>query len=220
MAKILIVEDDEGMSDILRQCLSRLNHTVEQVYDGNTASDYLRTYKYDLMVVDWNLPGLSGPELCKLCKRDHANTSVIMLTAKSAIRDKLDGYNAGADEYMTKPFEVEEFTARVRALLRRSGAVGMRKLSYKELTLEPESGKATRGERQFSLPPKELELLEVLIQSPGKYFSTEGLVERLWGPEGSRASLANCLKRLRASLNQSGEEDLIETVSGLGYRLK
>ncbi len=220
MAKILIVEDDDHLSDILRQWLLSLNHVVEQIFDGATASDYLRAYQYDLVILDWNLPGVSGPELCRQIKRQASETAVIMLTAKTSTQDKVQGFDAGADEYMTKPVQFEEFSARIRAHVRRSGTASTKRMSHRDLTLEPEAGKATRGARQFSLPPKELELLELLMQNPNQFFTTEALIDRFWGPQGSRASLANCMKRLRAQLTQPGEEDLIETVQGLGYRLK
>ena len=220
MAKILLADDDTMLSDILRQWLHRQNHVVEQVYDGKSALDYIRHYKYDLLVLDWNMPGMSGPEVCSISKRENADILVIMLTSKSATKDKVEGFDAGADEYLTKPVDADMFCARVTALLRRSGVADSKKLIHKDLTLTPEAGTATRGSRQFALPPKELELLEILMQSPNRFFTTDILLERLWGANASRASLANCLKRLRALLNQSGEDDLIETVSGQGYRLK
>ncbi|HEY9754902.1 MAG TPA: response regulator transcription factor [Oculatellaceae cyanobacterium] len=220
MAKILLADDDTMLSDILKQWLSRQHHVVEQVYDGQSALEYIRHYKYDLIVLDWNMPGMSGPEICTISKKEKADTLVIMLTAKTTTKDKVEGFDAGADEYVTKPVDGEEFCARVTALLRRSGVSDTKKLLYKDLALTPEAGTAVRGGRQFSLPPKELELLELLMQNPTRFFSTEILLDRLWGQNASRASLANCLKRLRALLTQGGEDDLIETVSGQGYRMK
>jgi DNA-binding response OmpR family regulator len=220
MAKILLADDDTMLSDILRQWLERQNHVVEQVYDGKTALEHIHHYKYDLLVLDWNMPGMSGPEVCAVSKKEQSETLVVMLTSKAATRDKVEGFDSGADEYLTKPIDGDVFCARVTALLRRSGVGDSKKLIHKDLTLMPAAGTATRAGRQFALPPKELELLEIFMQSPNRFFTTEILLDRLWGPDASRASLANCLKRLRALLNQGGEDDLIETVSGQGYRLK
>ena len=223
MAEILIVDDDLLLAQMLRDVLARHNHVVEQAHDGTSAMELLEFSQYDLLVLDWQLPKMSGVDICAQLKKkassERAVPLVLMMTAKGRLDDKVQGLNAGADDYMTKPVDFDEFTARITALLRRAGAESTIVLKYKDVVLEPESGTVKRGERKVKLGPKELELLELLMRQPGEYLSTEAILSRLWNAQGSRAGLANCLKRLRRQLQQGGEPDLIETSPGQGYRL-
>jgi DNA-binding response OmpR family regulator len=220
MAKILIVDDDEALSSMLASLLSAQKHVIEQVYDGETALERVFSYKYDLLIVDWRLPKTSGIEVCKHVKSKHPTLPVLMLTSNMRIEDKEQGLSAGADDYVTKPIETKEFTARVRALLRRTQAEQESKMLYKDIELDPASGRCKRKDRQISLAKKEAELLEALMLQPDSHLTTEALIIKLWGDDGSRAGLANCLKRLRIKLTEAGETDLIETLPGIGYRLK
>ena len=220
MAKILIVEDDLLFSSTLKDFLASQNHVVEAVHDGTLGLQYLQTYKYDLVILDWNLPGQSGPEILSHFKSQKDRSPVLILTARAQLEDKLRSFEVGADDYMTKPVTLQELAARVRALLRRSSTSPEKTLQYKDIAFQPASGRAMRGQRVIELTRKEAELLTALMQQPGEYLTSEALLERLWDGAGSRAGLANCLKRLRQQLNQDGEPDLIETVQGCGYRLK
>ncbi|HEY9759557.1 MAG TPA: response regulator transcription factor [Oculatellaceae cyanobacterium] len=220
MAKILIVEDDEAMASMLLELLETQHHSVEHVNNGANAAERIDTYKYDLLICDWQLPALSGIDVVKRMKKVASNCPVLMLTSRESDSDKETGLDAGADDYLAKPINSQIFLARVRALLRRSSATHQGKLTYKDIVLDPDSGRCQRGARIFSLPPKETELLGLLMKQSTDYLSTESLVRRLWGEKGSRASLANCLKRLRSKLNENNEADIIETMPGSGYKLK
>jgi DNA-binding response OmpR family regulator len=220
MAKILIVEDDALVSDILRTTLSGKRHVVEQIADGAAAIECISHYKYDLIVLDWQLPSFSGPQIAKHAKERSPNTMILMLTSKSQVQDKVDGFTAGADDYMTKPVDIAEFGSRVLALLRRAGLSESRQLTYKNLVLDLDSGVLRNDTKQVTLPPKEFELLELLMKHTDTHLSTESLLERLWQGTSSRAALANCLKRLRNLLGTLGYSDCIETAPSLGYRLK
>lgn len=220
MAKILIVDDDRALADMLKDFLTLQNHAVEAAYDGNTALEFLRCYKYDLIVLDWSMPGQNGIDVLKQFKVKATGAPVLFLTARTQLQDKVEGLEAGADDYLTKPINLQEFAARVRALLRRATVRPQKSLRHGDIILEPSSGQATRGQRKMALARKECDLLALLMQQPGQYLSTEALLDRLWEGRGSRASLANCLKRLRQQLNKDGEPDVIETSPGFGYRLK
>jgi len=220
MAKILVVEDDEVLSDILSGWLAQNNYASEVIYDGASAWELVKVYKYDLVILDVQLPGINGIDLCKKIKESTAPPLVLMLTSKNQLQDKVTGLNAGADDYLTKPVSMSEFAARIKALLRRAVTVDTKKMTYKDLILDPDAGTATRAGKVIALSPKEFELLEILIRQPQQFLTTEALLTRLWGATASRASLANCLKRLRAQLHIEGEPDLIQTVPGLGYSLK
>jgi DNA-binding response OmpR family regulator len=220
MAKILIVEDDLLLADILEKLLLQKRHIVEKAPDGLLALDFIAHHKYDLVILDWNLPKLSGVEIAKELKARDPSAMILMLTSKTQTQDKVEGFQSGADDYMTKPVAIDEFGARVLALLRRAGFKESRQLRYKNLVLELESGVLQNGDKQVSLPPKEFELMELLMRNTDNYLSTESVLERLWGGGSSRAALANCLKRLRSMLSLLGHGDSIETVASMGYRLK
>ena len=220
MAKILVVEDDAVLSDILKEWLALQNHAVEHTADGQAAWELTRLYKYDLIILDVQLPGLNGVDLCKKIKENPPCPLVLMLTSKNKLQDKVQGLNAGADDYLCKPVAMSEFAARIKALVRRASTSDKKNLTYNDLTLDLDAGTARRGAKVIALAPKEFELLEILMRRPQEFLTTEALLTRLWGADGSRASLANCLKRLRAQLHVEGQPDLIQTVPGSGYCLK
>jgi len=220
MAKILIIEDDEFMADMLGDCLSSMHHIVEKARDGALGLERLRCFNYELVVLDWQLPHLSGIEICKRLKVELPHIPVMMLTSMDRLQDKETGFDAGADDYVAKPINIKDFSARVRALLRRSIITREPELRLRDLRLDIQSAQLAKGEKSVNLPPKEAELLQLLMKQPGEYFTTEALIENLWGADGTRASLANCLKRLRGKLSQLGESELIETSPRLGYRLR
>lgn len=221
MAKLLIIEDDEVLSEMLADCLLSQRHIVEVEHDGQAGLERLKSYKYDLLIVDVELPGLNGIEICRDFKLSGAGVPVLMLTARASIDDKEKGFDAGADDYLSKPVRVQEFLARVRALLRRSGINDDNtEFQIRGIRFQARSGILLRDNMEVQLPPKEAQLLELLLKQKDQYLDSKSIIFRMWGDEGTRASLSNCLKRLRKKLCELGEPDLIETVSGLGYRLK
>lgn len=220
MAKILIVEDDPLLAEILKATLAAKRHVVEHVNDGAAAMECIAHYKYDLLMLDWNLPGFTGPQIATQAKERSPATMILMLTSKSHVNDKVEGFTAGADDYLTKPVDLEELGSRVLALLRRSGLSESKQLTYKKLVLDVEASVLRNDKDQSTLAPKELELMEMLMRNTDSYLSTETLLARLWGGGGTRAALANCLKRLRGVLATLGCGECIETVASMGYRLK
>ena len=221
MAKILVVEDDRELAGVIEDWLKADNHSVDVAHDGRDASYRMRQYQYDLAILDWELPEMSGVEVCKKYRAGSGTMPVIMLTGRKATEDKISGLDAGADDYLTKPFELGELSARVRALLRRPSQFTGGTLKVRNLTLESETFRVTIDDKEVYLLPKEFALLEFLMRHPGQVFSSEALIERVW-PSDSEASpdtVRTHLTRLRKKLDQEGQPPLFRTVHGMGYKL-
>ena len=221
MAKILIVEDEPDLSDPVKAYLEHEHHLVEVVSDGQEAMERLRFYKYDVIILDWILPGMTGLEICKAFRASGGTTPVLMLTSRKQTQDKIAGLDSGADDYLTKPFEVGEVSARVRALLRRPTHVNATTLSAKNVVLQPGSFTVTRDGATVQLLPKEFALLEFLMRHPGQVFSAEALLDRVWSSESeaSPETIRTYIKRLRQKIDTDGQPSLIATVHGVGYKL-
>lgn len=221
MAKILIVEDETDLSEPVRAYLEHEHHLVEVVSDGQEAVERLRFYKYDVIVLDWLLPGLSGIEVCKAFRAAGGTTPILMLTSRKQTQDKIAGLDSGADDYLTKPFDIPEVSARVRALLRRPTHVNATTLSARNVVLQPGSFKVTRDGEDVQLLPKEFALLEFLMRHPGQVFSAEALLDRVWSSESeaSPETIRTYIKRLRQKVDTEGQPSLISTVHGVGYKL-
>lgn len=222
MAKILIVEDEPDLAEPVRAYLAHEHHLVEVVGDGNEALERLRFYKYDLIIMDWMLPGMHGPDVCKHFRSAGGTTPILMLTSRKQVNDKIFGLDAGADDYLTKPFEVAEISARVRALLRRPQAVTSSVLSVRNLVLEASTFRVTRDGDEISLLPKEFALLEFFMRHPNQVFSAEALLDRVWSSESeaSPETIRTYIKRLRQKIDTKGEKNsIISTVHGVGYKL-
>jgi DNA-binding response OmpR family regulator len=218
MAKILLVEDDTGMANLVIDCLEVDGHTIEYAEDGLDAASRLALYQYDLAILDWNLPGLSGVEICSQYRMRGGTMPVIMLTAKGAEDEKEEGLDSGADDYLTKPFGNRELRARVRALLRRPQEFISDKIQIGVLTIEPTNFKVTVAGKDVQLQPREFALLEFLMRHPNQIFSAEMLLDRVWSSDEnvSPTSVRMCIKRLRSKL---GNDELIENVFSQGYKL-
>lgn len=221
MAKILIVEDDVDLSCIITDILAQQNYLVEVVNTGKEGNEQLQFYQFDLVVLDWNLPGMSGVEICKEFRARGGTTPVIMLTGKGGLQDKEAGLDAGADDYLTKPFEMRELLARVRALLRRPIGYTDNVLKAGEIVLEPTIHRVTRNEEEIHLLPKEFALLEFFMRHKGQVFTAEAVLNRVWPSESNSTpeSFRTCLKRLRQKIDLEGQPSIIEHVPGLGYRM-
>jgi DNA-binding response OmpR family regulator len=221
MAKILLVEDDESTAEFVSSWLVDENHIVEHSANGAEGLDYSLLSDYDLILLDWDLPGMSGYEVLKALRAKGKKTPVIMLTGKSAINDKEAGLDGGADDYLTKPFDLRELSARVRAQLRRFGSQVTNVLSCRSLVLDPEKYRATNGGADIDLLPKEFALLEFFMRNPDKVFSADAVMRRVWNSdsESTTSAFRTALMRLRKKLEAPpGEKELIETVHGVGYR--
>lgn len=222
MAKILVVEDDKNISESVRDFLASENHVVELADDGNSALDLLDVYEFDLIVLDVNLPGLSGFEVCKRFRKNRGQTPIIMLTGKGEINDKMQGLDSGADDYLTKPFDMRELSARVRALLRRPRAVTGNLLTAHDLTLDTQNATVTRAGKSIRLLPREYAVLEFLLRHKNQVFSIESLLDRIWhtSSDSSPDAVRQAISRLRTKIDTDGQPSIITTVVGLGYTIE
>ncbi|HEY9793633.1 MAG TPA: response regulator transcription factor [Candidatus Obscuribacterales bacterium] len=223
MAKILIVEDDVGLARMVSDWLKFEHHMVEMANNGRDGLDKLKSFEYDLVVLDVDLPELSGIEVCKEFRSTGGTTPVLLLTGKNTLTDKETGFGAGADDYLTKPFHMKELSMRLRALLRRaegSFAVGDQ-LKYRDIELDVKTHRVTRSGKELQLLPKEFALLEFLMRHQGQVFNGEALLSRVWASESETSidAVSTCIKRLRKKIDLEGENSLIRTVHGVGYKL-
>jgi len=223
-ARILVVEDEEALSALLEYNLGKEGFDVHLSADGEDALLLVEEDKPDLVVLDWMLPGLSGIEICRRirARTDTRDTPVIMLTARSDEEDRIRGLDTGADDYLTKPFSIPELTARVRALLRRSRpTLSAEVATFGDLTLDRETRRVRRGDREVHLGPTEFRLLDCLMQRPGRVFSREQLLDLVWGRDVyvEARTVDVHVGRLRKALNKRGERDPIRTVRAAGYAL-
>ncbi|OUM88056.1 MAG: DNA-binding response regulator [Bacillus thermozeamaize] len=226
---ILVVDDDLKITALLRRVLAADDYQVRTANDGQSGLAMALDEEVDLVVLDVMLPGVSGWEICRLI-RQKRSVPILMLTAKGQVEDKVKGLDSGADDYLVKPFALEEFLARVRALLRRrrtSGEAGVARqerewLQFADLRLNRLLREAERGGRKISLTSKEYELLSCFLEHPNRVLSRDFLMERVWGYdfEGESNVLEVYIANLRQKLEESGESRLIHTVRGVGYVLR
>jgi DNA-binding response OmpR family regulator len=221
--RILVVEDDQQLSEVLNEALSGCQYVVDLAQDGENAWHHARSESYDLVVLDVTLPKLDGLNLCRRLRSHNLTTPVLMLTARDTLADKITGLDAGADDYMIKPFDLPELLARVRALLRRGQFTTSSGLQWGELRMNSDTYEVFYQDILLTLTPKEYALLELLITSGRRVLSRPGIIDRIWAAQDSptEETVKSHIKSLRSKLRLAGApEDLIETVHGLGYRLK
>jgi len=222
--KILLVEDDPQLADPLIEILQDKQHyTVDHVTDGETGWDFIEATSYDLILLDLMLPKLDGISLCQRLRRGGYMTPVLMLTARDSSGDRVLGLDAGADDYVVKPFDLPELFARIRALLRRGNTNLSPLLEWRGLCLDPSSCQVTYEGELLHLTPKEYGLLDLLLRQKGRLVSRSTIIDRLWTFDDipSEETVKVHLKALRRKLKAVGAPaDLVETVYGLGYRLK
>ncbi len=222
--RVLIVEDEAPLQELLAYNLQSANFDVEQAFDGDQAQDLVAERTPDLILLDWMLPHTSGIELCRQFRRmpETANVPIIMLTARAEESDRLRGLNTGADDYVTKPFSVEELIARIRAVLRRvRPAFAEELLTFADLTMDLASHRVMRGDDEIHLSPTEFRLLRQLLERPGRVFSRDQLLDSVWGHDQDveLRTVDATIRRLRKALNESGRADLLRTVRAAGYAL-
>lgn len=221
--KILVVEDDERISDAVAEYLSDQHYAVETAYDGLSAWELLDVFTYDLVLLDVMLPQMDGITLCRKLRAKGHETPILMITAKDTLNNKVEGLDAGADDYLVKPFELEELSARIRALLRRGASSTPPILTWGDLRLDPSTCEVFYHEELLPLSPKEYKLLEFFLRNGRRVFSRAQILEHLWPFEQvpEEATVKAHIRGLRQKLEIAGApHDLIETVYGLGYRLK
>ena len=219
MAKILLVEDDSKLARQVKTWLEYERHVVEIASEGDDALDRLRHYHFDLIILDWMLPGLEGIEVCKRLRERGDNTPVLMLSGKDAAADKISGLDGGADDYVAKPVHPKELGSRIRALLRRVPSNREEPLHLGELYLDPLSLTVRKCGVEISLQPKEISLLELFMRHPNELLNSEFIVENVWmgEPEASPKWVKVYVNKLRSKLDQVGEPLSIRTVYGMGY---
>jgi len=219
--RILIIEDDEGIVRVLRRALSYEGYTVDTALDGENGLHLARDHHPDLVILDLMLPGMDGIEVCQRL-RSGGSTPILMLTAKDAVQDRVQGLDAGADDYMTKPFELDELLARLRALLRRTQLDRAPVLSFLDLILDTSTRQASRKGRVIPLTAKEYDLLELFLRHPRQVLTREMIFDRVWGYDfgGESNVLDVYIRYLRQKLESEGEQRLIHTVRGVGYVLR
>jgi two-component system, OmpR family, response regulator QseB len=221
--KILLVEDDDRISKPLAEALKHQNHGVEVAKDGLEGWDYAAAVPYDLILLDLMLPRLDGITLCKRLRTAGNQTLILMLTARDTTTDKVIGLDAGADDYLVKPFKLEELAARIRALARRGRDPTPVILTHGKLQIDSIHYTTTYAGQSLALTPKEYRILECFLRRPLQVFSRSALLDKLWdldqlsGEETIKTHITNLRRKLKAA---GCPEDTIETIYGIGYRLR
>ncbi|MBX9689621.1 MAG: response regulator transcription factor [Candidatus Obscuribacterales bacterium] len=220
MAKLLLVEDDPNLLEALQLTLELEKHVIDTASDGEEAEFKIKSFEYDLLIMDWQLPDKEGVDIVKAYRQRGGKTPILMLTGKSRAAEKGQGLDSGADDYLTKPFDDIELKARVRALLRRPAVICDNILSCRGISLNPSLHVVTKDDQVVQLMPKEYQLLEFLMRHPNQVFSQETLLNKVW-PTDSEATveaLRTTLKRLRKKMDPEGQ--IIGTIHGVGLVLR
>jgi DNA-binding response OmpR family regulator len=219
--RILLVEDNRRLSESLRLILHDDGYVVDVAYDGLEGEELATLAPYDVILLDIMLPEKDGLAVCRSLRLKHVSTPVLLLTARDALTDRVTGLDSGADDYLVKPFEVDELRARIRALLRRESADKSALLRVGDLVVDPATHRVLRGERSIDLTAKEFTLLEFLIRRPGRIITRQMAEEHLWSADHAVASniVDVYIRRLRRKIDDPNPVKLIETVRGAGYRL-
>ena len=220
--RILVIEDDSKIADLLRRGLIYEGYEVEVAMDGERGLMAARDTHPDLVLLDLMLPGLDGLTVCKRL-RSASDLPILILTAKESVPDRVAGLDAGADDYLVKPFNFDELLARVRALLRRRNpATSMEVLRFADLSLNLSAHEVFRGERRVELTAREFEMLALFMQHPRQVLTRDVLYDRIWGYDfGGESNIIEVYVRyIRAKLEEDGEPRLIQTVRGVGYALR
>jgi DNA-binding response OmpR family regulator len=218
--RVLVAEDDSGLCDVLARGLREHDYVVDAVRDGEDAVKYLRSYSYELVVLDWRMPGMSGLDVVRWMRRHNQPAPVLMLTARDAHADRVTGLDQGADDYLVKPFDFNELLARMRALLRRPPTVQQPELAIGDLRFDPATREVRVGSHQPVLTATEFGILELLVRKSPAVVPRRSIAVNVWDDEADAMGSNTIdvhLARLRAKL--AGGMVRIETVRGVGYRL-
>ena len=218
LGRVLVVEDDEEIADVLRRSLRQEGHEVRTAADGEEALASAHDFAPDMVVLDLGLPKLDGVEVCRRL-REESDVPILILTARADTDDRVRGLDAGADDYLVKPFERAELLARLRALMRRRPPRGSASLRVSDLTLNPDTRDVSRGDRQLDLTAREFELLEFLLRNQKLVISRERLLEEVWGydPTSMTNTIDVFISNLRRKLEEGGETRILHTKRGAGY---
>ncbi|GAB2606578.1 response regulator [Spirosoma areae] len=220
--KILLVEDEERLASFIRKGMSAEGYEVEIAYDGRIGLSLFRRDVYDIILLDVNLPQMNGFELCRLIRSENEAVPVLMLTALDSLADKSDGFNAGADDYLAKPFEFQELLLRVRALTRRNGSRQKQVLRLADLELNLDGKTVTRAGKRIDLTTREYALIEYLMLNKGKIISRVDISERVWSLnfDSSTNIIDVYISYLRKKIDKDFSPKLLHTIVGMGYVLR
>lgn len=220
MAKILFVDDDENLCSVLTMWLKAEKHAVEAVFTGQEALDRLHFYTYDLIILDWGLPDISGLDVLKKYRANDGHAPVLFLTGKGAVSEITVALDAGADDYLSKPFDMKELFARMRAVMRRPPRTNAEVLMAGSLVLNLKTFQLTKNGVEVLVIPKEFALLEFFMKHPNEVFNIESLMERLWPSEAEASPevVRTYISRLRQKLEAPGEPSMFQTVHRVGYK--
>jgi DNA-binding response OmpR family regulator len=221
MAKILVVEDDQLIADSLADLLRADSHLVDVASDGTIAFDFLEATEFDVMILDWQLPKITGIEVCRKYRASGGQTPIIMLTAMNRVEDKVEGLDCGADDYLTKPFDVRELRARIKALIRRPVTFAGEQISAGPITINTKSRSVSKSGVDVHFQPHEYMVLEYLMRHPNEVVSVETLLAKVWSTDSdvSMDAVYTCVKRIRKKIDTKPKDSMIRTVHGIGYRL-
>ncbi|MDP6859663.1 MAG: response regulator transcription factor [Verrucomicrobiales bacterium] len=220
--KILLVEDETEIGELIKNGLEKEGFVLDYCQDGDSGMEHAMTRSYDALVLDVMLPGRSGLEILKVIRAGHNNVPVIIITARGETEDRIEGLDLGADDYLPKPFFVEELIARLRAIWRRSSETGMSVLSVGTLSANLMKREVVRSSVQIEMTPKEFSLLAFLMRAPGRVLTRTQILEKVWGYHfDPGTNLVDVyIRRLRSKIDIEGEIPLIETLRGVGYRMQ
>ncbi len=219
--RVLVVEDEEPIASAIERGLTKLGYAVDVALDGVEALDKASVNNYDVVCLDLNLPKLDGVEVCRRLREDRFGGGIIMLTARSAIRDRIEGLDQGADDYLVKPFAFSELAARIRAVTRREGGLREPLINTRGLELDPNTNRVKRDSKEIHLTPKEFALVYYLARNEGRAVPQEELLEHIWDEHANpfTQTVKVHMNNLRRKLNEGFDEQLIETIRGKGYVL-
>ncbi|MCC5668843.1 response regulator transcription factor [Nostoc sp. CHAB 5784] len=221
-ANILLVEDEVKLARFVELELSSEGYNINVAHDGIAGLTLARELSPDLVILDWMLPGLSGLEICRRLRATGISIPVILLTAKDEVNDRVAGLDAGADDYVVKPFSIEELLARIRAHLRRTQETDQDIFQFEDLSLNHRTRQVYRGKRAIELTAKEFDLLEYILSHPRQVFTKDQILQKVWGYDfmGNSNIIEVYIRYLRLKLEENNEKRLIHTVRGVGYVLR
>ena len=219
--RILVIEDDEVIAERLQHALTKEGYAVDTVPDGERGLALAQIRPYSLILLDLMLPGRDGVSVCEALRRGRHNVPILMLTARGQVEDKVKGLDAGADDYLPKPFEFKELLARIRALLRRDKTQKGATIVVDDLEIDPTAKIVRRAGKDLHLTPREFTLLEALARNQGRVLTRDVIIEEIWADDRSLSNTVNFhVTSLRKKIDEGREQSLIETVHGFGYRLR